>query len=353
MIAHLRRHALLPVAVTAASPDDADVRERSSRLGISAVVGVDGIGALADVVTRVEGVDDTRAGEAAAADRDPVLAEREEEHRVVAVWGPTGAPGRTTVAVNLAAELARRTTPVLLVDADPYGGSIAQQLGVLDEVSGLLSAARLAGAGQLGDRFATACRGIDEHLAVVTGLPRADRWREVRGSHVEQLLEVGRERRHVVVDTGFCLEEDPTSDFGARPGRNAMTQAALDLADEVVVVGAADPVGLARLARALVDLRERSTAAPTRVVVNRMRSSIGWSEGEIAGMVEGFARISGLHFLPEDRAGLDRALVTGRALGEGGGSPLCVGISGLADAVFPETTAGPTRRRGRRPWRIS
>ena len=46
-------------------------------------------------------------------------------------------------------------------------------------------------------------------------------------------------------------------------------------------------VGLARLARAVADAHELLDDPPVRVVVNRMRSSIGWSEKEIAGMVEG------------------------------------------------------------------
>ena len=71
---------------------------------------------------------------------------------MVAVWGPAGAPGRTTVATGLAAVLATRG-PTMLVDADPYGGSVAQVLGVLDEVSGLLAAARLAGSGTLAEGF--------------------------------------------------------------------------------------------------------------------------------------------------------------------------------------------------------
>ena len=43
-----------------------------------------------------------------------------------------------------------------VVDADPYGGTVSQQLGIMDEVSGLLSAARLATTGALEARFATA-----------------------------------------------------------------------------------------------------------------------------------------------------------------------------------------------------
>jgi Mrp family chromosome partitioning ATPase len=66
----------------------------------------------------------------------------------VAVWGPTGAPGRTTVAVNLAAELALLGRHTLVVDADTYGGTIAQAVGLFDESPGLAAAARAAGQGR-------------------------------------------------------------------------------------------------------------------------------------------------------------------------------------------------------------
>ena len=348
-ITHLRRHAVRPVAVTSSASTDLDVREHAQRLGIAAVVGAGELASIPAVVTTVEDVTDTRVSaslDAPAPDPGPAAA----GGRVVVVWGPAGAPGRTTVATNLACEVGRRDVDVVLADLDPYGGAVAQQLGVLDEVSGLLSAARLAAGGQLDDRFASVCRGIGSHLAVVTGLPRADRWREVRAAQVDQLLERARAHGHVVVDTGFSLEDDPGADLGGRPHRNALTLAALEQADEVVVVGSADPVGLARLARGLVDLRERTAGAPVRVVVNRMRSSIGWSEKDIAGMVEGFSRVAGLHFLPDDRAGTDKALVSGLPLAEVGDSVLVQGLAALADAVFPGTVA-PSPRGSRRAVR--
>ncbi len=349
-ITHLLRHGVRPVAVTSAAVDDLDVCEQAQRLGIGAVVSVHELSSLSQVVATTGDAEDTRARSAEVAPAHAVAdGEGAGKGRVVVVWGPAGAPGRTTVACNLAADLASRGSPAVLVDLDPYGGAVAQQLGILDEVSGLLSASRLAGSGHLEERFASVCRGIGEHLAVVTGLPRADRWREVRGAHVERLLETSRVYGDVVVDTGFSIEEDAGSDFGGRPGRNSLTLTALDLADEVIVVGAADPVGLARLARGLVELRERSLGVPVRVVVNRMRGSIGWSEKEIAGMVEGFSRVAGLHFLPEDRAGVDGALVTGRAVVELGDSSLVRSLAGLGDAVFPASVR-PTSSRwsGRR-----
>ena len=224
------------------------------------------------------------------------------------------------------ADLRGRT---ILVDADPYGGSIGQQLGVMDEVSGLLAAARLATAGQLEERFSTVQRGLDHRLSVVTGLPRPDRWTEVRSGTVEHLLELGRTHGDVVVDTGFSLESDPAGDLGGRPGRNQLTLGALEVADDVVVVGAADPVGLSRLARGLVDLREVLGDRPVHVVVNRMRPTLGWSEKEVAGMVAGFARLAGLAFLPDDRTSVDRALVAGRTLVESGESALTKAVASL------------------------
>ena len=343
-ISHLRRYAVRPVAVASADIDDLDVLARAERLGISALVAADGLESLAEVVSTVDIADtQVRGGE-----ETPIsAATMTEEHRVVAIWGPGGAPGRTTVAVSVAAELARRGSPSVLVDVDPYGGGVAQQLGILDEVSGLLSAARLAAAGQLGDRFASTTRAVGDRLTVVTGLPRADRWIEVRATHLESVLERARELGDVVLDTGFSLEDDPGGDFGARPARNAMTLTALAAADEIVVVGAADPVGLSRLARGLVDLREITGGAPVRVVVNRMRSSLGWSEREIAGMVEGFSRVSGLHFLPDDQSATDRALVAGRSLVESGDGPLVRALGGVVDAVFPASLTGEEpRRRG-------
>jgi MinD-like ATPase involved in chromosome partitioning or flagellar assembly len=352
---HLRRHRVRPVAIVPRGTPPEAGRLRAARVGIATLVDEDALDALPDAVSAVEEpAPAARAGgdaENAAGDA-PYAASEDAAGRVIVVWGPGGAPGRTTLAAGLAAELARRRLRTVLVDADPYGGAVAQQLGIMDEVSGLLAAARLATGGQLAERFASVQRGVHDGLTVVTGLPRADRWVEIRAGAVEHLLEVARGHGHVVVDTGFSLEEDAGADFGSRPARNRMTRGALEVADDVVVVGNADPVGLSRLARALVEVRELTGGAPVRVVVNRMRPTLGWSEKDIAGMVEGFTRLAGLHFLPDDRPTVDRALVAGRTLAESGDSPLARAVAGLVDALAPDTAVrssppGQGRVRGR------
>jgi len=354
----LRKHSVRPVAVVPDGAGQDAARLRASRIGIRATVAESELATLPDTVLAGDAGAEEAGDEGAVPGGDPdAMQAPARGGRVLTIWGPAGAPGRTTLATGVAAELARRHCRTTLVDADPYGGAVAQQLGILDEVSGVLAAARVTASGTLPDRFGSVQRTIGPHLGVVTGLPRPDRWVEVRVEVVEHLVEVGRDLGHVVVDTGFSLEQDPASDFGSRPGRNQMTLGSIEVADEVVVVGSADPVGLSRLARGLVELRDLTSGAPVRVVVNRMRPTLGWSEKDIAGMVEGFTRLTGLHFLPEDRAAVDRALVAGRTVVESGDSVLGRAVGGIVDELLPDTAgAAPVGRlrrrtagRGRRP----
>jgi len=333
----LRRHRVRAVAVAGPGSTEA-AQARAARIGLDGLAPSSDLDLLVDLVARHE----DQPGAPAEEDHPPPGA----GGRVVAVWGPAGAPGRTTLAVALAGCLAARGRRTVLVDADPYGGSVAQHLGVLDEVSGLLGAARLTVDGGLERGFGGVQRALGERLTVVTGLPRPDRWLEVRPGVVGHLLGMARRHGHVVVDTGFSLEDDPAGDLMSRPGRNHLTLEAVDAADEVLVVGSADPVGLTRLARGLVDLRDRVPGAPVRVVVNRMRTGLGWSERDITGMVEGFARLAGVHFVPDDRAAADRALVSGTGVAERPDTELARAVEAVASALVP---APPSARPRGRP----
>jgi MinD-like ATPase involved in chromosome partitioning or flagellar assembly len=344
------------VGVVAVAADDGSARDRLARLGVDGVVGPDLAGvddALRDAAGRPAVGSAVPAAPPDPLSSGPDATDREAVGRVVVVWGPAGAPGRTTLAVGLAAELAHRDRSVLLVDADPYGGAVAQHLGVLDGASGLLAAARAANAGELdATRLASLARGLGSGaspLRVLTGLPRPDRWLEVRSATFDDVLDAATALADwVVVDVGFSLEGDQDDPFATGPQRNLMTTAALARADEVVVVGAADPVGLSRLARGLVELHDLLPDAAVRVVVNRTRPSLGWSEGEIHGMVEGFVRPRDVHFVPDDRAGADRALMAGRSLVEAGDSTLRRAVTAVADGVLGERSEGGGRRLRRR-----
>ncbi|MEU4603021.1 hypothetical protein AB0F43_08590 [Kribbella sp. NPDC023972] len=241
--------------------------------------------------------------------------------RMIAVWGPTGAPGRTTVAVGLACELAVRGVPTLLADADVYGGTVAQQLGMLDETSGLAAAARSAGSGALDmAMLAKHARQVEPHLLVLTGLSRADRWTELRPAAIESIWSTARMLAPcTVVDVGFCIETDEEISFDSlAPRRNGATLATLEEADEVIVVGTADPVGLTRLIRALHELRAVVPSASMRVVVNRIRpGSLGSSPADaIAEALGRYAGVDAAALLPFDQNAVDAAMSHGRSLAE-------------------------------------
>ena len=286
---------------------------------------------------------------------EPMERPRATQGRVTAVWGPAGAPGRTTTAIALAAEIAAAGVPTALVDADTYGAAVAPALGLLDEAPGLAAACRLAAAGALTDaellRIAQHYRGSRGDLAVLTGIGRPARWPELSTDRVAGVLDKCRSwAAHTVVDTGFNLEADEeiVSDLFA-PRRNAATLAALRAADTVVAVGAGDPVGLARFVRAYADLLELVDADRIRVVIGKVRTSaigIG-AASQIRASLARFGGIEHATLVPSDPVACDAALLTGRALPDAAPrSPAAQALRRFGAAELLDRPA-PVRRRGR------
>jgi MinD-like ATPase involved in chromosome partitioning or flagellar assembly len=274
---------------------------------------------------------------------------RTERGAVIAVWGPVGAPGRTSIAIALAAGLAARGQAVALADADTHGAAVAPALGLLDEAPGFAAACRLAATGGLTN--AELDRIAQPHgagaLRVLTGIGRASRWPELGGDRVEAVMTALRAWAPVtIVDTAASLEQDEelSSDLAA-PRRNAATIAALRAADRVVAVASADPVGLARYLRVYPDLLE--LVGPERVVtvVNKVRASaIGL--GPAAQVRQTLARFGGVRdplLVPWDPAAFDAAVLSGRALGEAAPrSAATAAVHELAGLLVP--APAPARR---------
>lgn len=350
VVAQLREDDLSVVGVTvaAASADEAVLRR----------IGIDVVGSVDDLTSLVELLVETarRPMPPAASDTmlsvrtaDPARGERPRRRgRVIAVWGSTGAPGRSVVSLGLSAELARLGAPTLLIDADVYGGAIAAMVGMLDEASGLLAAARAANVGGLQARdLACHAREINPMLRVLTGLPRADRWTEVKSVLLRAVLEAARGlAAFTVVDCGFNLELDEEISYDtAAPRRNGATIEALERADTVIVVGSADPVGLTRLIRGIHDLCVVAPSAAPYVVVNRVRTTLGWSIDEIAATVARATGIHTIHTLPDDRVACDRALVHGQTLTESApDARITKAMRAIAVELLGDTRVVPTRR---------
>jgi Flp pilus assembly CpaE family ATPase len=229
---------------------------------------------------------------------------------------------------------------------------VAQVLGLLDEAPGLAAACRAASTGSL--EPATLARLAPEAspgLRVLTGISRSARWPELSSAALEEVLRVARSvARWTVVDCGALLEADEELSFDtAAPRRNAATLTALESADVVLAVGAADPVGLQRLVRGLQELADVVPTATPRVVVTRVRASaVGSSpQQRVADALARYAGVADVVLVPDDRAACDAALLAGRTLTEAAsGSPARLALAALAGELAGRTVQ--PRARGRR-----
>jgi len=166
--------------------------------------------------------------------------------RIVTIWGPTGSPGRSTLAAALAGALAP-TSRVVLVDADRSRGALGPLLGVT-------GGGAIVGAATAPPPPGLPCRPRDLHehragFALIRGVPGPAQEVALDPGDLAALL--ARLRTYgdlVLVDVGAAL---PPREFGD------VHRAALRAADLILVVGALTEVGLPDLllqARPLVEL---------------------------------------------------------------------------------------------------
>lgn len=273
--------------------------------------------------------------------------------RVIAVWGAGGAPGRTTLAIELACELARDGRRVGLVDADSHAPSVAIASGLADEGPGFAAACRQAERGALSVAELTRIAVPLGEVDVLTGINRVGRWPELGQVRVTAALEACRSWvDDTVVDVAAALDSDEeiVSDLDG-PRRNAATLAALGAADLVVAVVAADPVGISRFVRAYPELRAAAGAASVRVVVNKTRRGpLGIdAHGQVRRTLERFAGVGEVWFVPWDGKATDAAMLTARPVAHSSPrSALTAAVRRfVGEAVEPRATR-TRRERGRR-----
>ncbi|WP_144877249.1 P-loop NTPase [Microbacterium sp. 1.5R] len=262
----------------------------------------------------------TLLDEPAALEPDPDV----RSPRVIAVWGPQGAPGRSTVAIQLAVELARRGRRTALIDADTVAPSMALLLGLGDESPGIAAACRRAEMGALDDaeltRLAIPLTTSGGTIDVLTGVGRPGRWAEVSSARLQAALTASRtwaEESVVDVSGAFDADDEATFDI-AGPRRHAATVTALAEADLVLAVVAADPLGIGRFVRDNAELRRIASGARVRVIVNKVRPGpLGLdARGQIRATLDRFAGVTDVAFLPFDQRATDAALLHARPIAD-------------------------------------
>ena len=231
--------------------------------------------------------------------------------KIIAVWGTHGAPGRSTLALALAAYLNEQGSTIL-VDCDINAPSQVQLLGLPEDSSGLASAARLATHGELDStRLVQTLLSAKADLQVLTGLGRSGRWRELPVASMNKVWEVCRHTaEYTVVDLSGGLEEERVEDFAMEPDHDAVAAALLEQADLTLIVGAADPVGIRRLIQLLNSSRQ-AVGGRSQVVVNRVRSSTAGADpnSAIGSVLARYTSASDIVYVPVDYRLFDKALM--------------------------------------------
>lgn len=231
--------------------------------------------------------------------------------KIIAVWGTHGAPGRSTLALALAAYLNEQGSTIL-VDCDINAPAQVQLLGLPEDSSGLASAARLATHGELDStRLVQTLLSAKADLQVLTGLGRSGRWRELPVASMNKVWEVCRHTaEYTVVDLSGGLEEERVEDFAMEPDHDAVAAALLEQADLTLIVGAADPVGIRRLIQ-LLNSNRQAVGGRSQVVVNRVRSSTAGADPNtaIGSVLTRYTSASDIVYVPADYRLFDKALM--------------------------------------------
>ena len=162
----------------AEDPEDVD---RLRHLGVSRIVRADST-PLWPLLIAAREVDDIAGSVLQIIDTPPPA----RCGLVIVVWGPHGAPGRTTVALGLADALAGMQRRVCLIDADTYAPSIGIALGV--QAPGILAACRSVDGRDETD-IAAFCAQVSPSLSVLTGIGSTEQWPELRSANLESLWE--------------------------------------------------------------------------------------------------------------------------------------------------------------------
>ncbi len=250
--------------------------------------------------------------------------------RIVTVFSPKGGTGKTVIATNTAAAVAKNEgKKALLLDLDLQFGDAAIMLGIEPEKTiydlvvapGELDTEKLAGY-------------VTRHACGLDILPaplRPEDAELVTEAKLAQLLEVARESYDVIVVD--------TSPFFHGP-----MLATLDRTDELLLVCSLDVPTLKNVRLALQTLDLLSFPSDRiRVVLNRANSKVGMKPGEVEGALETKVRFE----VPSDRA-VPIAVNRGRpAVLTDAKSEFARSMRDVAKAMVPAESAAAKKRRWR------
>ena len=182
------------------------------------------------------------------------------EARFITIWGPPGSTGKSTIAFNLAFELAALGQRVLLLDLDTCAPAISQMVSESTTTAGLAGAARLIRQGRFSleelDRLSVALSHKRSYLRFLPGLSNPMRWPEITPETIQQLKITASHIFDFVISDVASPIEDKLSAVSHSTFRNSATRTALAISDQVIVSLHGTQISLARYLANFAELDE-------------------------------------------------------------------------------------------------
>ncbi len=224
---------------------------------------------------------------------------------VIAVTSPHGSAGKTTVAINIALELAAQKARVLLIDGDIQGPAVANHFALTQQPAGLQAALRIASQ----KRFDL------EQLERLSFQFQRSTLRIMPGSQNFPSQPFDQESLANLLETARSSYEFTVIDLGSLSAdaigtQSELTNNIISLADRAIVVCLADPIGIFRLLG--IENLIASSSHPVDLVMNRVRNSvIASARREIAITLQRLSTLEPKAYLPDDPQHIDQAVRTG------------------------------------------
>jgi MinD-like ATPase involved in chromosome partitioning or flagellar assembly len=225
---------------------------------------------------------------------------------VIAVSSPKGSTGKTTLAINLAAEIASNRFRVLLIDGDLESGAIANHFMLTELPAGVPGALRIASQNRFDkDQLERLSVALPKSTLRVMPSGNASANLDFDPMAVSQILEVAKtEFDFTVID---CGQLEPK--FKDHPSQSFVEEV-LRHSDKQVIVCLADPIGIFRLLGQQERIVELCQEPLT--VMNRVRNSvIASAKREIEITLQRLSSLPSATFIPDDPSQIDQALKTG------------------------------------------
>lgn len=261
---------------------------------------------------------------AVVAEQNQSLSQISYPANTIAIWSGNGSPGRTTIAINLAAELVLNGKRVLLIDLDTLAPSIPLALGLVDTPAGLSAVLRLLDQQRLSRaelaRLTVALDLGRAELLFLPGLSSAYRWEEITPERLEKFLsQISEQFDYVILDLAPACHAASRLAHPALASvmdRDSLLRSVLTGSKTLVTVSGSDPIAAKRFLQAQELLIELGRTEDQLVVVNRYRTSALGSNAR-AELEESYLSLAKLRidaFIPDEPENMDRSLRNGLPL---------------------------------------